>query len=108
MPTTGSICHSFLQRIRLTPSQGLGLIKTSVSESPRHDHVDPKRRNIREQLNKLKVDVCQQFPALLQPLAQIVSCDAIQYSISIIRKIREHFPHVKLYKVLLAVERQST
>ncbi|XP_050143781.1 uncharacterized protein LOC126619435 isoform X13 [Malus sylvestris] len=118
---------------RVSASGALGLrprLKTSVSESPRHDHVDLKRRNIREQLKKLKVDVCKQFSTLLQPLAQIVSCDAIQfyqsiiscklllcnlylvyysfaavtYSISIVRKIMEHFPHVKLYKVLLTVE----
>ncbi|CAN6582173.1 unnamed protein product [Malus baccata var. baccata] len=66
MPT--SICHSFLQRIRLllglTPSQGLRLRCT------------------------------------LGPQAQVT----VTYSISIVRKIREHFPHVKPYKVLLAVE----
>ncbi|RXI09854.1 hypothetical protein DVH24_001619 [Malus domestica] len=65
MPT--SICHSFLQRIRLllglTPSQGLRLRCT------------------------------------LGPPGSTVT-----YSISIVRKIREHFPHVKPYKVLLAVE----
>ncbi|RXI09855.1 hypothetical protein DVH24_001620 [Malus domestica] len=31
----------------------------------------------------------------------------VTYSISIVRKIREHFPHVKPYKVLLAVESMS-
>ncbi|KAM1039028.1 hypothetical protein ACFX13_034359 [Malus domestica] len=61
---------------RVSASGALGLrprLKTSVSESPRHDHVDPKRRNIREQLKKLKVDVCKQFSTLLQQLAQIPS-----------------------------------
>lgn len=30
--------------------------------------------------------------------------NTVTYSIPIVRKIREHFPHVKLYKVLITVE----
>ncbi|KAM1039027.1 hypothetical protein ACFX13_034359 [Malus domestica] len=112
---------------RVSASGALGLrprLKTSVSESPRHDHVDPKRRNIREQLKKLKLELGYSSLAgwlskrTVQLLIYFVggrlqavfyfttaACpNTVTYSISIIRKIMEHFPHVKLYKVLLTVE----